>query len=408
MLKQKEPKKLPITTFIDSLKRRAVPLDHEAILDIAMRRTGLNDLDDPQCNDSLKVLVDSCNREAGLSVFGRIAARRHLQDLIETRLRLIDYWQQTPEIQKQMVLPPLFITGTPTSGSTFLHRLFAEDPANRVPRTWEVMFPLPAPRQDTFDSDPRIVQAEDQLRWLTRIQPEVTKAHPVGARSPQECGPILAYSLRSHVFLDMFWIPSYETWLRSQDLGPAYRFHVKFLKHLQWRCPGKRWVLKSSDHVHALAALFETYPEARVIFLHRDPMKVLQSSSSQMTLLKDTFSSSVHTQRLGANEARILTGKLNKIMEFRNGYAHLEDHFIDVRYLDFANDPLTTIRGIYDRFGFTFSPLAEVRMKACIEEECVKRSADKYFLGDLGLDAQHEDPQFALYRERFGVEREPL
>ncbi len=373
-----------------------------------MRRTGLKDLDDPQCRDSLKVIVDSCNREAGLSVFGRIAARRHLQELIETRLRFIDYWRQMSEIQKQTVLPPIFITGLPKSGSSFMHRLFAEDPLNRVPRTWEVMFPFPPPQRDTFDSDPRIMQAEDRLRWLKRIQPEVTRTHPVSALSPQECGPILAYSLRSYVFLDMFWIPSYETWLRRQDLGPAYRFHMNFLKHLQWLCPGERWVLKSSDHVHALATLIETYPEAHVIFLHRDPMKVLQSSSSQTTLLKDTFSSSVHSQRLGANEARILTDKLNKIMEFRNNYARLEDRFIDVRYLDFANDPLATMRVIYDRFRLTLTPLAQTRIEACIEDECVKRSADKYFLGDLGLDAQHEDPQFARYRERFGIEREPL
>ncbi|HAM50708.1 MAG TPA: hypothetical protein DCP92_08470 [Nitrospiraceae bacterium] len=394
--------------MLDSLKRKVVPLDLEDILASVMRRTRLEDLDDPQCKDSLKILIASCNLEASLSLVGRIAARQHLQDLLETRLRLIDYWRQTPEIQKQTVHPPLFITGSPKSGSTFLHRLCAEDPSNRVPRTWEVMFPLPPPARDTFDSDPRIMQTEDRLRWLNRMQPEVTKAHPVGARLLQECGPILGYTFRSHVFLDIFWIPSYETWLRSQDLGPSYKFHMNFLKHLPWLCPGERWVLKSSDHVHALATLFETYPEAGVIFLHRDPMKVLQSSSSQMTLLKDTFSRSIDPRRLGANEARILTDKLNKIIEFRNSHAHMEDRFIDVRYLNLANDPIGTMRVIYDRFGLTLSPLAEVRMEACIKDECVKRSADKYFLGDFGLDPQHEDPQFAAYRERFRVEREPL
>jgi hypothetical protein len=191
-------------------------------------------------------------------------------------------------------------------------------------------------------------------------------------------------------------------------MAPAYQFHMHFLKHLQWQCPGDRWVLKSSDHVHALTTLFQTYPEARVIFLHRDPMKVLQSSASQMALLKDTFSRAVDTRRLGANEARILTDKVNKIMEFRNSYAHLDDHFIDIRYLDLANDPVMAVRTIYDRFGYPLSPLAEVRMEAFVAAERTSRSVDKYFLGDFGLDPQHEDPQFAAYRERFSVEREPL
>jgi len=99
---------------------------------------------------------------------------------------------------------------------------------------------------------------------------------------------------------------------------------------------------------------------------------------------------------------------VDKIIEFHNSHAHMGDRFIDVRYLDFANDPLGTMRVIYDRFGFALSQLAEVNMEACIRDECVKRSSDKYFLGDFGLDPQHEDPQFALYRERFRVEREPL
>jgi hypothetical protein len=99
---------------------------------------------------------------------------------------------------------------------------------------------------------------------------------------------------------------------------------------------------------------------------------------------------------------------VDKIIEFHNSHAHMGDRFIDVRYLDFANDRLGTMRVIYDRFGFALSQLAEVNMEACIRDECVKRSSDKYFLGDFGLDPQHEDPQFALYRERFRVEREPL
>ena len=76
----------------------------------------------------------------------------------------------------------------------------------------------------------------------------------------------------------MFSIPAYEAWLGNRDMSPAYEFHKSFLKHLQWQCPPERWVLKSSDHVHALATLMKTYPESRIVFLHRDPLKVLQAA----------------------------------------------------------------------------------------------------------------------------------
>ncbi len=392
----------------DAMRRLLVPLDPEAMLD-KVREGSLSAYDvDPQCREALNILVDSCNAEAGLNLFGRIAARDHLRGLLETRLNLMDYWRRNPIIQTQTVLPPLFITGTPKSGSTFLHRLLAQDPSNRAPSTWEVMFPLPPPERETFDSDPRIAITDKRLRWIRWTRPSLPKSHPIGAGLPQECGEILGYSLQSYVFLDMFMIPSYESWLSSEDMCPAYEFHMRILKHLQWRCPAERWVLKSSDHIYSLASLLRTYPEARVIFLHRDPTRVLQASASQATILKSLFRSSIDPSRVAADQVRSLKDKVDKMVVFRDNSSHLEECFIDVRYLELARDPIATVRAIYDRFGFPLSPAAETRMQTFIEAESRSRRPDKYTLADFSLDPQQEDPRFDLYCERFGVAREPL
>jgi hypothetical protein len=177
------------------------------------------------------VLIDSCNADAHLSLIGQIAARQHFLELLENRFRLIDYWQRKPEIMEQTIHPQIFITGLPKSGSTFLHRLLANDFNNRVPRMWEVMFPLPSPKCLSSDVDARIKKPDSRLRW---IHPAIAQAHPIGALIPHECGAILGYSFESNVFLDMFSIPSYEAWLRSRDMRPAYDFQLSFLKHLQW------------------------------------------------------------------------------------------------------------------------------------------------------------------------------
>lgn len=348
----------------DSLKCKFVTLDVDNLIDTAMRRTCLEDFGDPPCKSALQVLVDACNNEAGLNLFGRFAARQHLLDLLETRLRLVDYWRRTQEIRKQQIRRPLFITGMPRSGSTFLHAMFSQDPGNRVPRTWEVMFPLPAPTCREIDSDPRIRRAQNRLRWLLWTRPSIVKAHPIGARLPQECIAITSYSFQSDEFLCMFRIPSYEAWLRTRDQKPAYGFHRSFLQHLQWLCPGDRWVLKSPDHVHALEALFGMYPDARVVFLHRDPLKVLGSVASLTKLLWDAFSCHIDPRQVGADEARILSDKAVKIMEFQDRHSSLADRFIDVRYLDLIRDPIETVRRIYNSFGLTLSAHAEARMRA--------------------------------------------
>ena len=397
-----------LKSFFDAVKQTLAPFDLGAVLAAVRRKTDLQYPIEPQCDKVLRVLIDSINAEAGLNLFGQMAAREHLSDLLVTSLRLFDYWRQTPAIQAQTVLPPLFITGTPKSGSTFLHRLLARDPLNRAPRTWEVMFPVPPPARDTFDSDPRIRKTEQRLRLMRWTRPSLTKAHPIGARLPQECGEILAYSLQSYVFLDMFLIPSYETWLSTLDMVWPYEFHMRVLKHLQWQCPGERWVLKSSDHVYALSTILKTYPDARVIFLHRDPTKVLQASASQATILKSFFSSSIDPIQLAADEVRALTDKVNKIIAFRNNAAHLSDCFIDVCYLELANDPMATVHAIYDRFGFHLSQNAEARMEVFIKAERNSRRPDKYSLSDFNLNPHQVDSRFDLYCERFGIGREAL
>ncbi len=357
----------------------------------------------------MRVLADSCNSESDLNIFGHFAAGGHLTDLLCTRLRLWSFWQQTPEVQEQEIREPLFITGMPRSGTTFLHDLFAQDPGNRVPRTWEVMFPFPPPAREGIDSDPRISKTEGRLRWLRWTHPEIAKAHPVGARLPQECIAITSYSLRSDEFLEMFRIPSYEKWLRRQDMGPVYRFHRRFLNHLQWRCEGARWVLKAPDHVHSLKELVEEYPDARIVFMHRDPVKVVGSVASLTAMLRGAFCRRADPHVLGAEEARILADKALKMIEFHDSHRQLSDRFIDICYLDLVRDPLGTMRKIYGSFGFVFAGEAEARIRGFVASfRGKRRPRHTYRLSDFGLDPHHEDARFASYREQFAVEREPL
>lgn len=79
-------------SFWDSVKRKLAPLDSDDLVAAAVRRTHLDDFGDPPCGDALRVLVNACDTEAGLNLFGRLAARQHLLDLLETRLKLVDYF----------------------------------------------------------------------------------------------------------------------------------------------------------------------------------------------------------------------------------------------------------------------------------------------------------------------------
>ena len=104
-------------------------------------------------------------------------------------------------------------------------------------------------------------------------------------------------------------LPSYLGWLEAQDLRPAYRVHRQFLQHLQWRCPGERWVLKAPAHLFDLEALFSIYPDAGVITTHRDPLQVAASNASLTVVLRSAFMS-LSLDRLGEEPSHELARHL--------------------------------------------------------------------------------------------------
>src|SRR5262249_17975739 len=144
---------------------------------------------------------------------------------LTNRLRLEEDRRRHPEIAAEEIRRPIVITGLPRSGSTLLHALLAQDPANRVPQTWETLRPSPPPDRETYDRDPRIASADRDLRWFARLVPEFKKIHAIGARLPEECVPILSHSFISAQFCIMYVVPSYQDWVRRQDLRPAYELH---------------------------------------------------------------------------------------------------------------------------------------------------------------------------------------
>jgi hypothetical protein len=264
-----------------------------------------------------------------------------------------------------VVKRPIFITGTPRSGSTFLHELLAEDPGNRAPRVWEVMFPIPgAKRPFHGPPDPRIRKAAACLWWFRRFAPEADAVFPMRAGTPHECVAIHSYSFLSEEFVSTCRIPSYETFLRQADLRPAYAFERRFLQHLQLGHPNRQWVLKSPDHVYGLKELFEVFPDAHVIQTHRNPFEVLKSSCHLTEVLHGLYARPGSYERVAARETGVLAEALDRFVDFRDDHPELAGRFIDVRYQEIVSNPLAVVRGIYEKFGMSLTDTAMERMQS--------------------------------------------
>ena len=386
--------------------RRLLRLDANRMLVTASRRTGLHDFGDPAFHEPLERLLRSLEAEACLNLVGRIAALGDLTGMLMNRLRLERDRAQHPGIAREQIRRPLIITGLPRSGSTFLHGLLAQDPASRVPLHWELRFPSPPPERSSHDTDPRIERAARHIRWFFRLAPEFRKIHPVGARLPEECVIILSHSFLSFEFSSNWFVPSYQTWLEQQELEPAYRYHRRFLQHLQWGYPAERWLLKAPPHLPGLRALFAVYPDADVIVTHRDPLEVVPSIASLHVVLRRTFSRAVDPLAVGPEVSRMLADDIRRGFAARDDGCAPPERFLDVWYTQLMDDPFAVVRRIYRHFDLPLSAEVEGRMRTYLATNPKDRAGPhRYSLAEFGLDAEVERARYREYWDRWRTPR---
>ena len=276
------------------------PFSADVLLRRATRETGLTDFGDDSFLEPMRTFLASCSQEAALGLIGQSATKWDVTRFLINLLRMRAAEVQDGGIQRQRIRKPIFITGLPRSGTTFLHRLMMADPRNRAPLVWQTIHPYPDLGLRPGAPDNRVARVARSLRMFQFLAPEFRALHPLDATSPQECSEINAHVFRSMRFDSNYHVPSYRNWLDA-DIErhlPAYRFHKRFLQHLQHQTPnaGTQWVLKCPEHLFALRAIKAVYPDARLVFVHRDPVKVLLSVAKLTEVLRRPFSRYIDPQ----------------------------------------------------------------------------------------------------------------
>jgi hypothetical protein len=384
----------------DKISKRIWFLDGSTLCAKARQRTRLEDFGEPPIERPLHVLADSLEREADLHPLGRFLMRIHLQSLLETRLRLNEEWRKQSILADLPFRQPIFVAGMPRSGSTFLHELLAEDLANRAPRVWEVMFPLPVGR--SAKPDPRARRAAAQLWWFRRLAKSPDSVYPMRATTPHECVAMHSYTLLSQEFVSTARIPGYESFLRASDLTPVYVWQKRFLHYLQLGSSEKRWVLKAPDHVYGLKELFSIFPDAVIIQTHRNPLEVLRSSIQLTEVLYNLFAWPGDRDQLAEREAMLLARAMEKFIEFRDSHPELAKRFIDVSYSDLVADPLASVRRVYEQLEISLTEESTQRMRQLISQRARYRKHNPT-LTEFGIDVLREARRFSQYCFRFGV-----
>jgi hypothetical protein len=378
---------------------KIIKLDAAALMKKASRDTALTDFGSDYFRAPLDRLCDSLETDARLTALGRIMARQQISRLLRHRLQFVDIFKRHPEIADQEVAAPIFILGMPRTGTTSLHELMALDPQFRVPLSWEVAYPFPPPRTETYLSDPRIAQVDKELAGVDQLLPAFKDMHPMGATLPQECVALFSHDFVSMIFDVQFRLKEYQAWLIQEDMTEVFRNHRRWLQLLQWKCPGETWVLKSPQYLWNVEDMLREYPDAQVLQTHRDPVAVSMSIGSLTSALRGLGSNDVDQKEVASDYADLLQFGMEKTQAARTSGLLSADRVIDVQFASFRNDGMGVVREVYEFFGKALSEDTATRMTQFLAagNDNKRHGKHRYTLEESGFDLEAERARFREY-----------
>jgi hypothetical protein len=323
---------------------------------------------------------------------------------LANRLVIEDHCKRYPEILQQPVDDPLVIVGLPRTGTTLLQRVLAVDPQFSKAQWWETRYPAPLPGETLEQPTQRIGRARAEVAAMIEWVPQILAIHPLDAEQPDE-----EFMLMEHSFLcamDSYVnVPAYTAWLDRQDQAQVYAYLKKMLQFLQWQqarrgiASGRRWLLKSPQHLHSLELLFKVFPRAQVILTHRDPGKTIPSLASFIHCLWQIYSDQADPAQVGEQWNSRMARALRHSMAVRDGMP--AGAFLDVHFEDTVSDPLGVVARIYRFAGLQLSPGVRESMSDWLSRNGRdKRAAHQYDPAAFGLDEARLQRDYDEYRAR--------
>ncbi len=382
-------------------------MDVDDLLANAAEQTSLTEFgpEQPAMLEGLRVLAQSANDDAGLTPEGDAAFAATIVSLLTRRLEIEDWYRRHPEIDDEKIESVLFGLGLPRTGSTALSYLLAQDHNVRCLRQWEANQPTPPPDLATEHSDPRFLAAQRAMAGMSDMPSELKSMLPSSPDGPAECLDLMSMTFRCMALDVIAKTPSYARWLFTEcDFEPAYRYHRRVIKLLQWHRPPARWRLKTPAHLLGIEALDVVYPDARFVTTHRDVTKVIPSVASVETAVVRMMTGNADPVYLGRHCADTWDLCLRRFIAFRDRVG--EDRFYDIAFDDLQADPIGTIGGLYEWLGEAFTPETVDAMQRWWknnEEEREQTGPHRYRAEDFGLDTEQLAERFAYYGERFPI-----
>ncbi|HEY2809072.1 MAG TPA: sulfotransferase [Steroidobacteraceae bacterium] len=387
-----------------------VELTVEAVLRAARARTGLSDFGPEDFRERLAILCSEWDADKPLTALHRGVLFGYLSRHASNRLLIHDTLQGHPQILEQQIDRPVIVTGLPRSGTTHLVNLLAADSRFHSLPLWQSYEPVPLPDEPALadGTDPRYARCAAAWEGMKQVTPLLASMHPMEPDHIHEELELMGPDFASYNYEWLSMSPRWGAHYAATDQTPHYRYLKRVLQLLQWqrRQSGKRWVLKCPQHLEQLPALLRVFPDAIVVFTHRDPVAVIQS----------TLTMNAYTQRIQRPKVEMAwlrdywVPRIERLLRacVRDRALVPEARSVDCLFHLFMRDPWSILAQVYAKAGLPVTDEARSALDHFLAAHPRGKAGQVIYdlKGDFGVDPAQLRERFRFYFDRFEIRAE--
>jgi hypothetical protein len=330
------------------------PLEADALHARAIADTGLDDFGPDDYRERLDVFLAALHDIDDMHGPGIVNFSGQISQWLKNRLLLTDLLTRHPEIHDIELLPPVVIAGLPRTGTTHLHNLLAAAPAFRTLPYWESFEPFPLPAEVGVEPDPRAARMDVAVSVMNMLMPHFALMHEMTTEHVHEEIQLLANDFSTMFMETLAYVPRWRDYYLAHDQTSTYEYMATQLKALQFLRGGRRWLLKSPQHLEQLSVLAQVFPGVAVVCTHRDPVPVALSMVAMLTYSARMHRSPVPVEQIATEWIDRLELMLGALARDRDDIA--PERSIDVTFDEFMADEL----GVAERvFGLVGEPVTD-------------------------------------------------